>query len=220
MRMLLVEDDEVLGDGLKAILTQNYHTVEWVRDAESALPVLATSHVDLIILDLNLPGRTGLEMLESLREEGHSTPVLVVTARTQVSDRILALDGGADDYLVKPFDVDELLARIRALHRRSQGVSLPLLVNGDLVMDPVSCAVTLKGEPVPLYRREFKLLQVLMENLGRVMSRDRLETSIYGWEDEVASNAIEVHIHHLRKKIGSGFIRTVRGVGYMMEADG
>jgi two-component system response regulator QseB len=220
MRMLLVEDDEVLGDGLKAVLTQNYHTVDWVRDAESALPALATSHFDLIILDLNLPGRTGLEMLESLREEGQSTPVLVVTARTQVSDRILALDGGADDYLIKPFDVDELLARIRALHRRSQGVSSPLLVNGDLVMDPASRAVTFKGVPVTLYQREFKLLQVLMENLGRVMSRDRLETSIYGWEEEVASNAIEVHIHHLRKKIGSGFIRTVRGVGYMMEADG
>ena len=220
MRMLLVEDDDVLGDGLKSVLIQNYHTVDWVRDAESALPVLATARFDLIILDLNLPGRTGLEMLESLREEGHSIPVLVVTARTQVSDRILALDGGADDYLVKPFDVDELLARIRALHRRSQGVSSPLLVNGDLVMDPASRAVTLKGEPVTLYQREFKLLQVLLENLDRVMTRDRLETSIYGWDEEIASNAIEVHIHHLRKKIGSCFIRTVRGVGYMMEADG
>jgi len=220
MRMLLVEDDEVLGDGLKSVLIQNYHTVEWFRDAESALPVLATARFDLIILDLNLPGRTGLEMLESLREEGHSIPVLVVTARTQVSDRILALDGGADDYLVKPFDVDELLARIRALHRRSQGVSSPLLVNGDLVMDPASRAVTLKGEPVTLYQREFKLLQVLLENPDRVMTRDRLETSIYGWDEEVASNAIEVHIHYLRKKIGSCFIRTVRGVGYMMEANG
>ena len=218
--MLLVEDDEVLGDGLKSVLTQNYHTVDWVRDAESALPVLATARFDLIILDLNLPGQSGLEMVQSLREEGHSVPVLVVTARTQISDRILALDGGADDYLVKPFDVDELLARIRALHRRSQGISSPLLINGDLVMNPASRAVTLKGEHVSLYQREFKLLQTLLENPGRVMTRSRLETSIYGWDEEVASNAIEVHIHHLRKKIGSGFIRTVRGVGYMMETDG
>lgn len=217
MRLLLIEDDEILGDGLKSVLTQNCHTVDWVQDAESSLPVLATDNFDLIILDLNLPGQSGFELVESLRKEGHSIPVLVVTARTRVSDRILALDGGADDYLVKPFDVDELLARIRALHRRSQGVANPHLINGDLIMDPASRTVTLKGQPVPLYQREFELLQTLMENPGRVMTRNRLETSIYGWEEEIASNAIEVHIHHLRKKIGSRFIRTVRGVGYIME---
>jgi len=217
MHLLLIEDDEILGDGLRSVLIQNCHTVDWVRDAESSLPMLATNSFDLIILDLNLPGQSGFELVDSLREGGHSIPVLVVTARTQVSDRILALDGGADDYLVKPFDVDELLARIRALHRRSQGVTSPLLIRGDLILDPASRTVTLKGQPVALYQREFKLLQTLLENLGRVMTRNRLETSIYGWDEEIVSNAIEVHIHHLRKKIGSHYIRTVRGIGYIME---
>jgi len=217
MHLLLIEDDEILGDGLKSVLTQNCHTVDWVRDAESSLPMLATNSFDLIILDLNLPGQSGFELVDGLREGGHSIPVLVVTARTHVSDRILALDGGADDYLVKPFDVDELLARIRALHRRSQGVTSPLLISGDLIMDPASRTITLKGQPVTLYQREFKLLQTLLENLGRVMTRNRLETSIYGWDEEIASNAIEVHIHHLRKKIGAHYIRTVRGVGYIMD---
>ncbi len=217
MHRLLIEDDEILGDGLRSVLIQNCHTVDWVRDAESSLPMLATNSFDLIILDLNLPGQSGFELVDSLREGGHSIPVLVVTARTQVSDRILALDGGADDYLVKPFDVDELLARIRALHRRSQGVTSPLLIRGDLILDPASRTVTLKGQPVALYQREFKLLQTLLENLGRVMTRNRLETSMYGWDEEIVSNAIEVHIHHLRKKIGSHYIRTVRGIGYIME---
>jgi DNA-binding response OmpR family regulator len=217
MRLLLVEDDQLLGDGIRAGLGQDGYTVDWVQDGAAADHALQFERFDIVVLDINLPRLSGIDVLKRLRDRGNAVPVLLLTARDTVTDRVQGLDSGADDYLTKPFDLDELNARLRALLRRSSGRSTPLLVNGAIVIDPAARRVTLGGEEVELSQREFVLLQVLMENLGRVLSRTRLEETLYGWGIEVESNTLEVHVHHLRKKLGSSAIRTVRGVGYVME---
>jgi two-component system response regulator QseB len=217
MRILLAEDDPVLGDGLNTILGRAGYAVDWVRDGLSAEAALAAASYDLLVLDLSLPRRSGVEVLADLRAKQNELPVLVITARDQVADRVRTLDLGADDYLVKPFDIDELCARLRALRRRSAGRSAPVIRHGDLMLDPASHHVARGGTPVDLSPREFALLQVLLECGGRVLSRERLQEAVYGWEDAIGSNAVEVHIHHLRRKLGTELIRTVRGVGYVID---
>ena len=214
MRILLAEDDPQLGDGLTVGLRQAGFTVDWVRDGPAADVALQAEAFDLLVLDLGLPRLGGLDVLARVRARGQAVPVLILTARDAVGDKVAGLDGGADDYLVKPVDLDELAARIRALIRRSAGRSAPLLVWGELVLDPAARRLTRAGEPVELSGREFALLQMLLEGAGRVLTRSQLEQSLYGWGDEPDSNALEVHIHHLRKKLGSELIRTLRGVGY------
>jgi DNA-binding response OmpR family regulator len=217
MRLLLVEDDQLLGDGIRAGLKQDGYTVDWVQDGEAADHALQFEHFDMVVLDINLPRLSGIEVLKRLRDRRSVVPVLLLTARDTVHDRVQGLDCGADDYLTKPFDLDELNARLRALLRRSGGRATPLLVNGSIVLDPAAHRVTLDTQEIELSQREFVLLQILMENIGKVLSRTRLEETLYGWGMEVESNTLEVHIHHLRKKLGSAAIRTVRGVGYVME---
>ena len=214
MRILLVEDDPELGDGLTVGLRQAGFAVDWVKDGYSADQALHTETFDLVVLDLGLPRLSGMEVLSRARSRGQTMPVLILTARDATGDKVSGLDAGADDYLVKPVDLDELAARIRALTRRSAGRAAPLLTHGDIVLDPAAHSITLAGAPVELSVREFSLLQMLLENVGRVLSRTQLEQSVYGWRDEPDSNALEVHIHHLRKKLGSELIRTLRGVGY------
>ena len=217
MRVLLVEDDELLGDGLKTGLRQAGYTVDWVKDGVSAENAFTVNEFDLVVLDINLPKLSGLEVLKRLRKRGNQTPVLVLTARDSIADRVQGLDSGADDYLVKPFDLDELCARLRVLQRRSAGRSEPLLQYGVLTLDPAAHRVTLADQTINLSMREFVLLQHLLENARHVIPRARLEQKLYGWEGEVESNSLEVFIHHLRKKLGSDLIKTVRGVGYMIE---
>ena len=214
MRILLVEDDPELGDGLTVGLRQCGFAVDWLRDGEAAERALQTERFDLAVLDLGLPRRSGMDVVRSARTRGLTLPILILTARDATGDKVAGLDAGADDYLVKPIDLDELSARIRALTRRSAGRASPLLTHGDLSLDPAARSVTLAGQPVELAGREFALLQLLLENTGRVMTRHQLEQSLYGWNDEPGSNALEVHIHHLRRKLGSELIRTLRGVGY------
>ncbi|MFZ1445606.1 MAG: response regulator [Candidatus Dechloromonas phosphoritropha] len=214
MRILLVEDDPQLGDGLTIGLRQAGFAVDWVKDGNSADQALRSETFDLVVLDLGLPRLSGMEVLSRARSRGQTMPVLILTARDATGDKVSGLDAGADDYLVKPVDLDELAARIRALTRRSAGRAAPLLTHGDIVLDPAAHSITLAGAPVELSVREFSLLQMLLENVGRVLSRTQLEQSVYGWRDEPDSNALEVHIHHLRKKLGSELIRTLRGVGY------
>lgn len=217
MRLLLVEDDQLLGDGICAGLGQDGYTVDWLQDGESADHALQSEHFDIVVLDINLPRLSGIEVLKRLRDRRNAVPVLLLTARDTVTDRVQGLDSGADDYLTKPFDLDELNARLRALLRRSSGRATPLLMHGAIVLDPAARRVTLNGQEVELSQREFVLLQVLMENIGRVLPRSRLEETLYGWGVGVESNTLEVHIHHLRKKLGNTLIRTVRGVGYVVE---
>ena len=214
MRILLVEDDPQLGDGLTIGLRQAGFAVDWVKDGNSADHALQSETFDLVVLDLGLPRLSGMEVLSRARSRRQTLPVLILTARDATGDKVSGLDAGADDYLVKPVDLDELAARIRALTRRSAGRAAPLLTRGDLALDPAAHSVTLAGASVELSSREFSLLQMLLENAGRVLSRSQLEQSVYGWRDEPDSNALEVHIHHLRKKLGSELIRTLRGVGY------
>jgi DNA-binding response OmpR family regulator len=214
MRILLVEDDPQLGDGLMVGLRQAGFAVDWVRDGHAADLALSTETFDLVVLDLGLPRLSGMEVLKRARDRGRTAPVLILTARDATGDKVSGLDAGADDYLVKPVDLDELTARIRALTRRSAGRAAPLLTHGDLALDPAAHSVTLAGQPVELASREFALLQMLLESAGRVLTRSQLEQSLYGWGDEPDSNALEVHIHHLRRKLGSELIRTLRGVGY------
>ena len=214
MRILLVEDDPQLGDGLTIGLRQAGFAVDWVKDGNSADRALQSETFDLVVLDLGLPRLSGMEVLRRARSRRQTLPVLILTARDATGDKVSGLDAGADDYLVKPVDLDELAARIRALTRRSAGRAAPLLTRGNLALDPAAHSVTLAGAPVELSSREFSLLQMLLENAGRVLSRSQLEQSVYGWRDEPDSNALEVHIHHLRRKLGSELIRTLRGVGY------
>lgn len=217
MRILLVEDDALLGDGIRVGLGQEGYTVDWVRDGRAAEEALRAEDFDLAVLDWNLPQRSGLDVLRGLRGRGDALPVLLLTARDTLDDRVRGLDSGADDYLVKPFDLEELGARVRALLRRSKGRAEPTLTHGALVLDPAARTVTLNGAPVELSATEFSLLALLLETRGRVHSRARLEQALYGWTRDVDSNAIEVHIHHLRRKLGSELIRTVRGVGYVID---
>jgi two-component system, OmpR family, response regulator QseB len=217
MDLLLVEDDEMLGDGIQSVLQRRGMETDWVRDGMTAMQSLKSCRYDVLLLDLNIPWLSGLEVLARLRGGGNQIPVLVLTARAEVMDRVAALDSGADDYMVKPFDIDELCARIRALHRRHNGQEPVRLQHGELLLDPSSRTVMLRGSDISLSVKEFDILRALMENMGRVMSRRKLNETIYCLDDEVESNAIEVHIHHLRKKLGEHPIRTVRGVGYVIE---
>jgi DNA-binding response OmpR family regulator len=215
MRILLAEDDTLLGDGLRAGLRQAGFQVDWVRDGLAAERELRAEPYAAAVLDLGLPGMDGLDVLASVRRAGITLPVLVLTARDAVPDRIRGLDGGADDYVVKPVDLDELAARLRALVRRAHGQPQDRLQVQDVTLDPAGRTVQRNGQPVALSTREFDLLQALMLAAGRVLSREQLEQQLYSWGNEVDSNAVEVHIHHLRRKLGPQLIQTVRGVGYL-----
>lgn len=219
MRILLAEDDALLGDGLRAGLRQLGFQVDWVRDGAAAERELRAEPYAAAVLDLGLPLLDGLEVLARIRAAGVQLPVLVLTARDAVPDRIRGLDLGADDYVVKPVDLHELAARLRALVRRAHGQPQERLQVQDLVLDPAARSVQRAGQPVGLATREFDLLQLLMLSAGRVLSREQLEQQLYAWGKEVESNTIEVHIHHLRKKLGPGLIQTVRGVGYLLSRD-
>ena len=214
MRLLLVEDDPMIGAGVQSGLRQEGHTVDWVRDGKAAELALASGVHEMLLLDLGLPHKSGLELLSGLRRQGLDLPVLVITARDSVADRVKGLDAGADDYLVKPFDLDELSARIRALMRRRAGRASPRIEHGPLMLDPATHQVTLNGDPLALSAREFALLHALLEQPGVPLSRAQLEERLYGWNEEVESNTIEVYIHTLRRKLGAEWIRNVRGVGY------
>jgi len=217
MRILLVEDDELLGDGLAAGLRHCGYNVDWLQDGESARAALATDDYAALVLDLGLPRLDGMAVLRLLRAEGNAIPVLILTARDSTWDKVGGLDSGADDYLVKPVDLDELAARLRALTRRGSGTRAPLLKFRDVELDPAARRVRLLGQPVDISATEFVILEMLMRNVGQVISRAQLESALYGWGEGVESNVVEVHIHHLRRKIGANLIRTVRGVGYLME---
>lgn len=217
MRLLLVEDDEFLGDAVKAGLTQFGYIVDWLKDGEAARAAIKSESFELIILDLGLPKLSGLGFLQAIRNDSNTTPVIILTARESVEDRVKGLDSGADDYIIKPFDLNELSARVRALVRRSQGRAEPVLQYRNVTLDPAAHSVYVDNVIVNVPRREFALLQKLLENSGQVLSREQLMQSIYGWDEDVDSNALEVHIHNLRKKLNANFIRTIRGVGYMAE---
>ena len=214
MRILLVEDDQLLASGLASALTRANHLVEHVNDGQKAIDAFKNSDFDMAILDLGLPKVDGTEVLKIIRQKGNHIPVLILSARDSTKDRILGLDLGADDYLTKPFELDELLARIRVLERRQSGSSNNLLEIGQLVLDLAAFTVTWKGELLDLQRREFTLIKKLAENPQQVFSRSQLEESLYGWGDGVESNTIDVHVHNLRKKISAEAIKTIRGVGY------
>ncbi|HEU4616843.1 MAG TPA: response regulator transcription factor [Gammaproteobacteria bacterium] len=222
MRVLVVEDDALLGDAIEAGLRQAGFAVDWVQDGVAASHALADEAYAVVVLDLGLPRMSGLEVLERLRRRGAATPVLVLTARDTVPDRIKGLDAGADDYLVKPFDMGELAARLRALARRAGGSAEPLLRVGEVTLDPAAREVRFRGRPVELSAKEFSLLQMLMRNAGKVLSRAQLEQQLYGWGEEIESNAVEVHVHHLRRKLAPSLIQTIRGAGYLLPraADG
>jgi len=217
MRILLVEDDVMLGDGMVDALRSSGYTVDWLQQGMPALSALKSEEFAALVLDLNLPDIDGISLLRKLRREGQSLPVLILTARDALDDRVLGLDAGSDDYMVKPFALQELNARLRALVRRSKGQAQAVLEYGELQLFPASQQVTYRGEPVKLTPHEYKLLQELITQSGRVLSRDQLQQSLYGWDEGAESNAVEVHIHHLRKKFFPELIRTVRGVGYMAE---
>ena len=216
MRILLVEDDKLLGDGVQAGLGQSGFGVDWVRDGVAAELSLKAGEYAGVVLDLGLPRLSGLELLARLRRGGNKVPVLILTARDRVEDRIKGLDAGADDYVVKPFDLNELAARLRALLRRASGEAAATLRVGELELDAAARRVSYRGQPVEFSVREFTLLQELMLNAGRVLSREQLAQRLYAWGEEIESNAIEVHVHHLRRKLAPELVRTVRGVGYMM----
>jgi len=216
MRLLLVEDDPIIGDGIRRGLRQDGFAVDWVQVAEEAELALANEVYDLLLLDLGLPGKSGLEYLRELRQRNDTVPVVILTALDAVAERIAGLDAGADDYLGKPFDLDELTARIRAVLRRRQGRAAPLLVHGALRLNPATHETFWQGEAIVLSGREFRLLEALLERPGAVLSRSQLEERLYGWGDEVESNTVEVYVHKLRKKLGPDMIRTVRGVGYLL----
>jgi len=217
VRILLVEDDEPLGAGIQDTLSRAGYAVEWVREGALALSALEHGAFEAVILDLGLPGMDGLEVLRRARGAGSVTPVLVLSARDAASQRVAGLDAGADDYLTKPFDVEELLARVRVLQRRLRGAAVNVLEHGSLRLDPGSFSVLHDGRPVPLQRREFMLLQKLLATPGQVLTRAQLEESLYGWEGNVESNALDVHVHNLRKKLYPEVIRTVRGIGYVAD---
>ncbi|MEP7102582.1 MAG: response regulator [Burkholderiales bacterium] len=214
MRLLLVEDDPMIGRAVRHGLEQAGLTVDWATDGRAGLAAVANGVYDLVVLDIGLPHIDGLSLLQTLRARRDGVPVLITSARDTVPDRIAGLNAGADDYLLKPFDLDELIARVRALLRRHAGAASTLLTAGALVLDPVLRVVMQDDRVVTLTAKEFALLEALLRRPGAVLSRERLEESIYGWADEIGSNAVEVHLHNLRRKLGVGVIRNVRGVGY------
>jgi DNA-binding response OmpR family regulator len=224
MRLLLVEDDRMIGESLRAALRLEGHAVDWVRDATAAQATLASERFDLVLLDLSLQpapaaaaaggAADGLDVLRSLRARGDVTPVIVLTARDGLGDRVAGLDAGADDYLVKPFELEELAARMRAVQRRHGGRAAPVLSHAGVTLDPATRQVTRDGVPVLLSAREFAVLEALMTRPGALLSRAQLEDRLYGWGEEIESNAVSVYIHQLRRKLGADFIRNVRGVGY------
>ena len=216
MRVLLAEDDPMIGASIRSGLRQDGFAVDWVDDGRAAEEALAENVHEALVLDLGLPRRSGLEILSAMRRRGDTRPVLVLTARDAVADRVAGLDSGADDYLVKPFDLGELAARLRALLRRGSGRAAPVLEAGDVELNPATREVRLRGETVAVSAREFALLEALLARPGVILSRSQLEDKLYGWSDPVESNAVEVHIHALRKKLGAEFIRNVRGVGWMV----
>lgn len=219
MRLLLVEDDEILGDGLAAGLKMEGYAVDWLTSGKMAQEALKFTSYELVVLDLNLPDIDGLDILRNMRNRKDETPVMVLTAKDTISDRVTGLDSGADDFVIKPFELDEVCARLRALARRSEGRGAPTLEHKGIVLDPASHQVTLFDKKVELSQKEFEILSFLMSNIGRVVSRARLEESLYSWDSDIESNTVEVHIHYLRKKLGSYVIRTVRGVGYIIDSD-
>ena len=216
MRLLLVEDDAMIGEAIRTGLRRDGFALDWVRDGDSADRVLRTEEFDLLLLDLGLPRKDGLQVLKALRARHETLPVLIITARDAVSDRVQGLDAGADDYLVKPFDLDELAARIRALLRRKSGRTIPEVEHLGVTLNPATHRVTQNDREVTLSPKEFALLQLLLERPGNILSRAQIEERLYGWGEEVESNAVEVHIHNLRKKLGTDFIRNVRGLGYTL----
>ena len=216
MRLLLVEDDAMIGKAVAQGLTRAGFCVDWVADGRAAELSIANAVYQAVILDLGLPCKDGLRVLTDARNKGNPVPVLIATARDAVADRVAGLNAGADDYLIKPYDLEEMIARLRALIRRHAGSASPLLECGDLRVDPVARKVTLDGQPVDVSAREFSVLEALMQKPGAVLSRESLEDAVYGWSSEVGSNAVEVHLHNLRKKLGAERIRNVRGVGYCM----
>jgi len=220
MRVLLVEDDRMIGESIRAALKQDGSAVDWVRDGRSAESTLATEQFDLVLLDLGLPQRDGLEILRAMRLRHDQTPVIVLTARDALQDRVAGLDAGADDYLVKPFELEELAARIRAVTRRKAGRAEPAIEVGDVRLDPSMRQVTRGGELVVLSAREYAVLEALMSRPGAILSRAQLEDRLYGWGDAIESNAVSVYVHQLRRKLGSDFIRNVRGVGWMIAKPG
>ncbi|GJI96810.1 DNA-binding response regulator [Duganella caerulea] len=217
MRILLTEDDPQLGRATQIGLEQAGYAVDWVQSAEHAHTAVRLHDYGCILLDLGLPGQDGMQALTTLRNAGYGGAILIVTARDKVPERIAGLDGGADDFIVKPFDLDELAARIRSASRRAAGRLREELVHGDLVLDVAARQVTQEGRPVSLTSREFGILLTLVENSGRVLSREQLEHQLYSWGEEVESNAVQVHIHHLRKKLGRALIRTVHAIGYCID---
>jgi two-component system, OmpR family, response regulator QseB len=219
MRLLLVEDDSMIGTAAQQGLRHEGHTVDWVRDGREAELAAANGVYDLVLLDLGLPRRDGLAILRGLRAKGDTVPVLIVTARDAVADRIAGLDAGADDYLVKPFDLDELSARVRAVLRRRAGRVDSVMRRGPLELDTATRRVTWRGKEVALSAREYALLEALADRAGAFLTRAQLEERLYGWDEEIASNAVEVHIHALRRKLDPGVIRNVRGMGYTIAKD-
>lgn len=216
MRLLLVEDDAMIGEAVHDLLREQDYAVDWVRDGNQADTALMTQGYDLVLLDLGLPGRDGLAVLRALRARRDRTPVLIATARDGVADRIAGLDAGADDYVLKPYDLDELLARIRALLRRAAGRAEPVYEHKGVTINPATREVTVQGRPVVLSAREWAVLEPLIARPGLVLSRQQLEDKLYGWGEEIGSNAVEVFIHGLRRKLGAALVLNVRGVGYMV----
>jgi two-component system, OmpR family, response regulator len=217
MRILLVEDDDMLGEAVRDGLRQESYVVDWVQDGGTALAALSTSNFGAVVLDLGLPTTDGHGVLRWLRHNGHATPVVIVTARDRIADRIAGLDAGADDYLVKPFDIDELTARLRAITRRADGCVESVLALGDVTLDLRQRMVTCQGEPVGLTAREYAVVELLMRKAGCLVTRAEIEEELYGFDDDIASNAIEVHIHNLRRKLGVHFITNVKGRGYRID---
>src|SRR5512137_679963 len=218
MRLLLVEDDRMIGESLRKALRQCGYAVDWVRDGRAADGTLSTERFDLVLLDLGLPQRDGMDVLQALRARGNRTPVIVLTARDSLASRVQGLDAGADDYLVKPFELDELLARMRAVLRRHSGRAEPAIEVGGVSLDPATRTVSRDGVPLALSAREYAVLEALMLRPGAILSRAQLEDRLYGWGEELESNAISVYVHQLRRKLGDGFIHTVRGIGYYVDA--
>jgi two-component system, OmpR family, response regulator QseB len=220
MRILLVEDDDMLGEAVRDGLRQEGYVVDWVQDSGAALAALSTSIPSALVLDLGLPTAGGMSVLRWLRQNGRTTPVVIVTARDRVTERIAGLDAGADDYLIKPFDIDELCARLRAITRRTDGSAESTLTAGEVVLDLRQRRVTCRGQPAGLTAREYAVVELLMRRAGCLVTRAEIEEELYGFEDSIASNAIEVHIHNLRRKLGQRFITNLKGRGYRVDIDG